>query len=214
MTVLLVSLSARGGGEEIAVTFEIRSGEHTQRETLVIGGADVADLGLVKGEVSPACYDAVLDASARHTLRKRALNMLSYGRCSRRRLVQKLCAKGAERDLAQKVAARLAEEGYLDEGADALREAERNFEKLWGERRIAADLRAKGYGDVAIKEALASLRENGADYEDACARRIRQAFGELPRDPKEKQKAIASLTRAGFSFSEICEGAKRAKDFS
>ncbi len=207
MTVEIVALRGHGS-DEVAVLFEIRSGETVQRESAILSAADFADLHLSKGAVSADCMDAVLSVSKRYAARKRALHMLTYGRCSERRLAQKLRAKGVDSSVARETAALLAEEGYLDGREDALREAERDVSKLWGERRIVADLRAKGYEAGAIREALVSLREN-TDFSEVCARRIYKQFGGLSEDLRERQKQIASLERAGFSFSEIRRAAEK-----
>ena len=201
MTVEIVALRAHGA-DEVAVLFEIRSGEDVQKERAILSATDFADLRLAKGEVSLACMDAVIAVSDRYAARKRALAMLTFGRCSERRLVQKLRAKGVDLSVARETAALLSEEGYLDGGADALREAERDLQKLWGERRIRADLHAKGYDTEAIDEALSSLKEE-YDFTELCADRIQKNFGTLSKDPHERQKQIASLERAGFSLSEI-----------
>ena len=213
MTVAIVSLAARGNGDEIAVLFEMRRGEDCQRERLLISSSDLADLGLRVGECSSACFDAVLAVSERYAARKRALAMLGYGRCSARRLAQKLSAKGVDRAVARETVERLSAEGYLDGGEDALREAQRDAAKLWGEKRIAADLRAKGYEDEAVRWALSELEESGVDYVSSCVRRMERMSGEIfSDDPNERQKCVAALTRAGFSLSEIREAAQRLSD--
>ncbi len=206
MTVEIVALRAHGC-DEVAVTFEIRNGEDLQRERSILSASDFADLRLSKGIVSEDCMDAVLAASERYAARKRALHMLTYGRCSERRLAQKLRAKGVESSVANETAALLSSEGYLDGAEDALREAQRDLLKLWGERRIVADLRAKGYESESICDAVAALREE-TDFSEICAERVRRSFGGFSEDPRERKKQIASLERAGFSFSDIRRAAE------
>lgn len=202
MTVSIVSLRAHGMGDEVAVVFEIRNGEVCQKETLILSSVDFADLRLSKGETSTDCFDAVLKASKRYAARKRAMSILNYGRCSQKRLAQKLRTKGVEDEIAKDVAWELSQEGYLNEQSDALREAERGVAKLWGEKRIAADLRAKGYDGEAVREAMETLRQD-MDFCELCATRIQTSFGEISEDARQRQKQIASLERAGFSFSQI-----------
>ena len=209
--VTLTSLRAHGSGDEVALGFEIRQGDDLQKETVILSAKDFADLHLSRGEVSEACFDAVLGVAARYAARKRAMYILTYGRCSEKRLSQKLRAKGVDCTVADETAACLAEEGYLDGKADALREAEKDLQKLWGERRIIADLSAKGYDSRDVREAIASLKKGGADFAEICAERIRKKFGSLSDDPRERQKQIASLERAGFSFSQI-RGAMQNSD--
>ena len=202
MTITLVGLSAHGA-DEIKAFFEIGDGEHRQQESFVIATKDCADLRLSVGNCTPEMYDAVAYAASLYGARRRGLFLLSYGRCSERALAKKLCAKGIDREIATEAAAALAQEGYLDDCADALCEAERAFSKLWGKRRIVAALREKGYGDEAVKSALASLEENGADFKRNCATFLKRKYPELPEDPKEKQKLFAACSRMGYTADEI-----------
>ena len=202
MTVTLVGLSAHGA-DEIKVSFEIGDGEHVQKESFVISASDCADLRLAVGNVPPELYDAVAHASALYAARRRGLFLLSYGRCSERALVRKLCAKGIEREIAVQAAAALACDGYLDDRADALCEAERALTKLWGKRRIAAALHEKGYGEEAIAYALSALEENGVNFKRNCAVLLRKKYPAPPNDPKEKQKLFAACSRMGYTADEI-----------
>ena len=93
MTVSLLSISARSD-TEIAVTFEIRDGEHSQRECFILPTAAVADLGLRVGECDRGHFDAVCRVSELYRARKKGLSILSYGTCSEKSLFRKLVTKG------------------------------------------------------------------------------------------------------------------------
>lgn len=203
-TVELVSLAARGD-EEIAVTFEIRSGEHTQKETFVAPVSLVADLRLKTGACDTDCYDAVSRGAEVGSAVKRGLYILGYGSCSERSLVRKLVSKGFSKEIAEAAVAELDRRGYLNEDADALREAEKCIAKLWGQRRIAATLMTKGFEQEAIQHALYTLEDQGIDYAELCAERIRRKDGEVPTEPDDRRRMMASLQRNGFSISEIRE---------
>ncbi len=211
MTVTVVSLCARGVGEQIEVCVEIGQGEHIQRERLCISASDCADLRLKKGTLSLEQYDRLAEASACYMARQKAMQCLTYGRCSKRRMVQKLYTKGIERSVAVRTADRLESEGYLNGEEDALREAERDMAKGWGERRIVSDLRAKGYSEEQVKGAVCALRKSGADGTACCAEQIRRRWGTLPEEPKERQRAIAALMRLGYSMAEIRRAAEMIK---
>ena len=208
MTITLVGLSAHGT-DQIKVSFEIGDGEHVQNESFVISTSDCADLRLSAGMCTPEQYDAVAYAAALYDARRRALSLLSYGRCSERSLVRKLCMRGIDREIATQAAATLSQDGFLDDCADALCEAERALTKLWGKRRIAAALREKGYGDEAIAQALDTLEENGADFEENCAALIQRKYSCLPTDPRERQRLYASLGRMGYTTDEIRAAMRR-----
>lgn len=204
MTVSIVSLSARGEGE-VAVTFELCEGERAQKETFLISAAMMADWRLTRGESNRDCYDAVSREAQIHRVTKRGLYLLGYGACSKRALCRKLVAKGEGRDVAQEAVERICRDGYLNEFADAEREAERCVSKEWGERRIVDALQTKGFSREAIRSALEHLEDMGVDYVELCAEQIRKRCDELPESPADRQKLFAAMTRYGFSASEIRE---------
>ena len=206
MTVRILSLAERGA-EEISVTFALQSGEHIQKESFLLSVAQVADLRLKVGECDRVCYDAVEYAAKLHFAIKRALITLGYGSCSEKMLCRKLVMKGVERGVAEDAVAELCERGLLDSSASALREMEKCVAKLWGRRRIVATLYEKGYSDRTVKEAMLALSE--VDEVELCVRRIEMQAGEIPDDPNERRKLIASLERYGFLSSQIKEAFMR-----
>lgn len=210
MTIEILSLSARSEGE-IAVTFEMRSGEHTQKETFVVSARLVADLRLRTGACDTDCYDAVSRGAEVGAAVKRGLYLLGYGSCSERTLVRKLVSKGVAREIAQEAVSELERRGYLNEDADALREAEKCVAKRWGQRRIAAALKEKGFAQESIQRALYTLEDQGVDYAELCAERVRMKEGEVPDAPDDRRRLVASLQRYGFSASEIREAFRLLK---
>ena len=204
MTISIVSLSARGENE-VVVTFEIREGDRFQKESFLISAARMADWRLRCGETTRDCFDTVSHGAQVYGATKRGLYLLGYGACSERALCQKLIAKGVSRDVAREAVAELCQAGYINEEADAMREAERCVAKEWGKRRIVGALRAKGFSDAAIKNALNELEDAGVDYVELCVRRIRKQVGVVPSEPAKKQKLISAQMRYGFSVSEIKE---------
>ena len=203
MTISIVALSARG--EDVSVTFEIREGEHIQKESFLLSAARVADLRLTCGEVTTECYDTVSYGARIDRAVGRGLYLLGYGSCSEKTLVRKLVTKGEEKDVAREAVAILRQGGYVNEFTDAVREAERCVAKEWGKRRVIATLRAKGFPDDAVREALNALEDEGVDYVTLCRDRIRRQVSVVPSEPAKKQKLIAALMRYGFSASEIRE---------
>jgi SOS response regulatory protein OraA/RecX len=154
-----------------------------------------------KGDVSPeTVYDLRREAAV-CTAIAAGLRALGAAGCSPRHLVQKLRARGTEETVAREAVAELAEKGYLREEEGALREAERGLAKLWGDRRILADLQAKGYESGALQYAAARLRtEDGAAR---CAALLRKRRMALPADEAQARKLFAALTRYGYTATEI-----------
>lgn len=202
MNVSVLSFTARGEGE-IAVTFEIRDGELSQKETFLLSARLFADMRITAGECSRECFDRVAEAAEIYRATKKGLSLLSFSRCSRKALVRKLVVKGFSKECALDAVDELARQGYIDENADALREAEICVAKLWGESRIRQKLYEKGYSDEAVSMALYALEDNGVDFSEVCAERLRKMVEVIPSEPKGKQKLIASLIRYGFSNSQI-----------
>ena len=202
MFVSVLSISARGD-EEIAVTFEIKEGDLSQKETFLISARIFADLRITTGECGKECFDHVSEASEIYRATKKALSLLSFSRCSKKALVRKLVLKGFSKERAAYAVEELTRQGYIDENSDAWREAERAVEKLWGEGRIRNHLYQKGYSEEAVNSALYALEDEGIDFSDVCAERLRRTVDFVPDDPKERQKLIASLIRYGFSNAQI-----------
>ncbi len=207
MTLFVESLYAVSS-DEIAVCMEIRDGERTQREKFTLGAVDIADLGVVVGECDREKYDAIRNASETHRAVRLGANLLGYGRASEKALVRKLIMKGISKEVATEAVRRLRECGYIDPDRDAAAHAELCTRKLWGRRRITAELYQKGYSDQSIKKAIAEL-EQTVDFSELCYERLSR-LGELPEDRDKMRKLVASLVRYGFSSDEIKEAIKRA----
>lgn len=204
MTVSVLSVSARGN-DEIAVTFEIKEGDMSQRECFLLSARLFADLRIAVGESSRECFDATSEAAELYRATKKGLTLLSYGASSEKALQRKLMMKGFPKDISVRAVKELSDEGYINEESDALREAERSAAKLWGKKRIAAHLYEKGFSDKAVKSAIYGIEDSGTDFTELCAERLRRTAKGIPEDQRERQKLIASLIRYGFSMSEIKE---------
>ncbi|MBO5354759.1 MAG: RecX family transcriptional regulator [Clostridia bacterium] len=145
----ICGMRAADGGAQLVVEIEQRKGEEVIRETVALLTARLEGLPTV-GEIG--------EEELLHLRREAEIcdaigaGMRSLGAngCSARYLAQKLRAKGFSADVAGEAVAELAEKGYLKEEEGALREAEKGIAKLWGDRRILADLQAKGYTGGAL----------------------------------------------------------------
>ena len=210
MRIAITSLSARGESG-IAVTLEINSAEHSQRETFLLDGRAVADLGLKVGECSREVFEEIEHASRVCTAKNKALFLLGYGASSPKNLARKLVMKGISKDIATDAVKELLADRFLDPREDARREAEKCVSKLLGRKRITATLFEKGYTERDIKYALASIEADGVDYIELCAERIRRSSTAIPDTPDEKRKLVSKLERYGFSLTEIKEAFNKIK---
>ena len=210
MRIAITSLSARGESG-IAVTLEINSAEHSQRETFLLDGRAVADLGLKVGECSREVFEEIEHASRVCTAKNKALFLLGYGASSPKNLARKLVMNGISKDIATDAVKELLADGFLDPREDARREAEKCVSKLLGRKRITATLFEKGYTERYIKYALASIEADGVDYIELCAERIRRSSTAIPDTPNEKRKLVSKLERYGFTLTEIKEAFNKIK---
>lgn len=204
MRLAITSLSARGE-DGIAVTFDISSEGYSQRQTFLLDGRAVADLGLKVGECDRELFDETEYASKVCAAKKKALFLLGYGASSPKNLVRKLVMKGISKEVAADAVKVLLRDGLMTPSEDAKREAEKCVSKLLGRKRIAAALYEKGYSDRDIKYALDALDADGVDYIELCAERIRRNISEIPQTPEEKRKLVSKFERYGFTLTEIKE---------
>ena len=113
----------------------------------------------------------------------------------------KLRSKGFDKEISAQAAKYLSAIGYINEGEDAVREAERCLKKYWGIKRIVAFLYEKGYSESAVRLAVAEL--DGYDMSEACIALVERKLGGLPDDREAQKKLFASLLRYGHSSSDI-----------
>lgn len=192
----VLSVRAADGGARLVLGVESESVGEKSRETLSV----------LTARLSRMPQKGVIDEETLLLLRREhalcgaismGLRSLSAGGGSHVQLRQKLCHKGVARDVADDAVTELCEKGYLNERESALAATERDLRKLWGDRRILADLCAKGYGDEALCAVQALLRER-----DATARLVR-LLQKRRFDTENTDKLIASLLRYGYTRIEI-----------
>jgi regulatory protein len=106
-----------------------------------------------------------------------------------------------EPDLAR-IAERFAEQGYIDDAAYALAKSEALTGRGYGKRRVLEQLRAAGVeeGDGARAREHADAEAVAAALRFAKRRRIGPFAAQPPRDPKEREKALGTMIRAGHGF--------------
>ena len=202
----LLHVRAADGGARLFLSVETSLAGEVQKQTLCVFASHldrVPCVGPIDGETLAHLRREHALCAALDT----GLRSLSAGGGSRVQLTQKLCARGVARELADEAADELSARGYLQERENALAAAARDLRKLWGDRRILADLRAKGYGD----EALCAVREYLAQ-QDGTARCVRLLEKKRIRtlDAQDADKLIASLMRYGYTRTEIREALRRS----
>ena len=207
MTLEISSIFSANAGEEIHVTFTLYDDEGTNSEkrTFVISAKQYLELGVTKGDCTTDVFESVSCASNVWQAVRKGISLLAFGACSEKALRIKLVSKGFSKEIAQEATQELVSMGLIDPDGDALREAQRQAQKLWGKRRIIAALYEKGYSEQSIAYAMQTLEDDGIDYVRSCERLILKKYVTLPYTPEGKRKLTAALQRYGYSLSEIKE---------
>lgn len=213
MEAYITSISAGGIGE-IIVTFDLRDGDKRCASRFLISDGVYTELSLSVGLSTKYTYDAVEREAKIYAAYKKALNLLSFSSSSRRALQLKLMKHGYEAEISLLVLERLEANGLLRENDFAIREGERCLEKLWGERRIHAHLKEKGYSDEAVSGVFFAFEDMDVDFYENCLILLKKKHSHLPKDKKELQKIIASLMRYGYSLSQIKQAFKKMEKLS
>ncbi|HEY8434935.1 MAG TPA: regulatory protein RecX [Sphingomicrobium sp.] len=100
------------------------------------------------------------------------------------------------------LANRFCELGYVDDAAYALAKSQALASRGYGKRRLSEKLRVAGVGEEDSGEARdhADAHALEAALRFAERRRIGPFAAEPPEDPKQRERAIAAMVRAGHSF--------------
>jgi regulatory protein len=121
-------------------------------------------------------------------------------------LNRKLRERGWSGDAApdpEGIAESFAVQGYVDDSAYALMKSRALSGRGYGKRRVAQALRAAGIGedDSGAANELADQEAVSAALRFAERRRIGPFAVRSNDDPREREKAIAAMIRAGHSFA-------------
>lgn len=203
LTITVRALRAQHEGAEMLVQLLLENGEHQEQKSLVITTEQYCEFKLTRGLISEEVYEQLEEAAELCRALRSGESLLSYGANSVQALTRKLIGKGYKREVAAQAAERLAGYGLIDETRDMRREVEKCLRKLWGSKRISAHLWSKGYATETIQELPELLKD--VDFSQNCAALIKKHYGEVPADPDEHRRMIASLSRYGYSISEIRE---------
>ena len=194
----LVSVRAVADGSRQIFVIESELGAEKKTESFCLR------TGMVRYPTLPwnldeETYEGIRREHALCAALDRGMRILAASGGSRVQMEQKLCARGVSREIAKNATEDLSERGYLREEQSALAAAECNLRKLWGDRRILADLRAKGYDgkSLAAVEAYLSERQDGAAR---CQKLLEKRYGAWDG---EADKLIAALMRYGYTRCEI-----------
>lgn len=190
-------------GEALVVlTLEINENGKVSTERLTLPIDYCIENRIKKGPVDENTLEGLYsEAKLCHAVR-RGEAILAYSANSKAALVKKLRRRGIDGENAKNAAEILDERGFINDRENALGEAERCLKKLWGARRILAQLSAKGYSDAALEEVRDFLSD--VDFAPSLRTLINKKYpNALSADRHEREKAVAALIRYGYPISLI-----------
>ena len=206
MTIELLSVFVQNEGKEVQLEIELRQGENSDRRIFKMPKSIFESIGVCEGEITRESMTEIMDADERYKALKRAFDIISYGRNSKKVLEDKLRHRGFSPEICHDIAEYMKNHGYIDEDEDANREVDLCVKKLWGSRRILMHLHQKGYDSSTINAAKEYM--DTIDFVDVCVKLVHTKYRTLPKEESERQKVIAAIIRHGFSMSEIKAAAK------
>ena len=197
ITVLTCVFSDDGTG---TIAVRLSSGEHEETRSLCIFTEELPEsLCKVPREITAEQFSLLEESAERCSAYCSALRILSYGDNTTASLRMKLRRKRYSSEAVAFAVARASEMGYLDDDA-FLREAVLHAanDKLYGSRRIEAEMRAKGFTPEQIRRAL-SVCADEIDIQKNKRQLILRKFGHLsPENREEALKIKAFLYRYGY----------------
>ncbi|TDK28527.1 recombination regulator RecX [Luteimonas aestuarii] len=135
------------------------------------------------------------------TATQRALALLTRREHSRKELTRKLASRGVETTEIEAAVARLAGEGWQDDGRFAESLVRSRVGSGYGPRHIRAELGTHGLDAGTIASAMASF---DGDWTDVARDLVRRRFGEDgPTGQAQLRKAAELLIRRGFDGDTI-----------
>ncbi len=193
------------------VTLTASGGDEAKTEKLVVFSDFCPENGIGLGECDEDTARSLRDCAGVTEAYRRGERLLAYSANSERVLITKLRSKGVSAEHAREATRMLAERGFIDDRENVLAEAEKCVKKLWGPRRIMAELSAKGYRGEVLNEARAYLED--VDFSESLAVLIEKKYRRilLAGDEKDMEKTVAALVRYGYTPRESLSAVRRLK---
>lgn len=212
MKIAVTALEERLGGDEAVVTVVISNGEHSEERKLSVASNMLFEIGRIgvgslPYELSLEQFDSLEYSSRLWSAVKKALDLLSYGDCSKRRLTEKLIQRGFARELSEDAADYAERLGYIDEKGQLSRAVDSLAAKGYGRSRIKQELVKKGISREVISDELEILLD-GIDFDDSLTTLLERKvdFTRLDSTPeglKYRESVIAAMFRYGYPPSDV-----------
>ena len=168
----------------------------------------IAAFHLKKGmEVTEEIQEKVQRAADYRRGKERALYLLGYRDHCRKDLVDKL-SKNIDRDLAEEIADKMEELGFLDDRKYAEKLARHlMLVKKRGERRALQEMVLKGIDRETAVDAISLVEPDENLLQELIERKYLRYLG----DEKGRNKVIAALMRLGHDYSDVIRAVDEAE---
>ena len=107
--IVVLSLKSCDSGDGIRVTAE----SDGVKNTFTVGTDFYIERGICKGEICDELFDEIVEEDRFYQAKRSAIRMLVSAQCSKKRLLQKLMAKGFRYECAKNATDFAAEKGYI-----------------------------------------------------------------------------------------------------
>lgn len=160
----------------------------------------------MNGEISENRFLFLKIENLKYDIKQTALNIIARRLHSSKELKTKLLQKYRNSEYIDEVITYLTENRYLDDEKFATEFIEEKSRlKLWGSRKIAAELKKRGITESSINDRL--LNGHLADYQDnlktAGQKKLRNLLARKTPPDKIKTKLISYLISKGFDYDDI-----------
>ena len=194
------------GGEKTAVRVTVSNPSGREETEFLLMNSHVESLSLRVGEIGEEILPELEYYSEVARAYSSACASFAFAPSSYSALFKKLLTKGFSKDVCYDAIDCLKKTDFVREDEIALRRAQICVEKRWGRSRIIMKLREEGFDDGSLLSAKSFLDET--DFATICAEHIRKKYGRVPEDGHERKLMYASLSRMGFSSSDIMHAMK------
>lgn len=157
-------------------------------------------------ELSESRFLLLQEENLKYEIKQSALNLLARRLHSTRELRTKLLQKHRNPEIIEDVLNYLMENNYLNDKQFASEFiSEKSKSKLWGSRKINAELRKKGIDNrVADDEFIGEhLTGNNEHLKTAAEKKLKNLSGRNIPPEKIKQKLISYLLSKGYDYDDI-----------
>ncbi len=180
--IVVLGLKSCDSGDGIKLTLELDG----EKNTYTVGVDFYIECGILKGEISEELFDEIVEESRLYGAKRSAIRMLTSAQCSKKRLMQKLMARGFNYECAKNATDFAAQKGYIDEGWQIENYLKTLVEKKYfGRRKVIPALLAKGYNAGEINRIL-DEKYTDADFKKWRTEFLISKFGKSKPDTSEE----------------------------